>query len=33
VDYAVLAMIVLGVAWLIIRGRRRRSEALVAKQP
>ncbi len=33
VDYAVLAMIVVGVAWLIIRGRRRRSQAMVAKQP
>ena len=33
VDYAVIAMIVVGVAWLLIRARRRRSEALVAKQP
>jgi membrane protein DedA with SNARE-associated domain len=33
VDYAVLAMIVGGAAWLFIRGRRRRSETLVAKQP
>jgi len=33
VDYAVLAMIVGGVAWLFIRSRRRRSETLVAKQP
>jgi len=33
VDYAVLAAIVGGVAWLLIRGRRRRSDALVAKQP
>ena len=33
VDYAVLAMIVGGVAWLFIRSRRRRSDALVAKQP
>jgi membrane protein DedA with SNARE-associated domain len=33
VDYAVLAMIVGGVAWLLIRNRRRRSDALVAKQP
>jgi membrane protein DedA with SNARE-associated domain len=32
VDYAVLAAIAIGIAWLIIRGRRRRSEALVAKQ-
>jgi hypothetical protein len=29
----VLAAIAIGIAWLIIRGRRRRSEALVAKQP
>jgi len=33
VDYAVLALIVGGIAWLFIRGRRRRSDALVAKQP
>ena len=33
VDYAVLAAIVVGVVWLLIRGRRRRSQALVAKQP
>ena len=33
VDYAVLAAIVVGVAWLLIRGRRRRSQAVVAKQP
>ena len=33
VDYAVVAAIVIGVAWLIIRGRRRRSQAMVAKQP
>ena len=33
VDYAVVAAIVIGVVWLIIRGRRRRSEAMVAKQP
>src|SRR4051794_31050027 len=32
VDYAVLAAIVIGVAWLIVRGRRRRSQELVAKQ-
>jgi len=32
VDYAVLAAIVAGVAWLFIRARRRRSETLVAKQ-
>src|SRR3954470_9898336 len=33
VDYAVAAAIVGGVAWLFIRRRRRRSDALVAKQP
>jgi membrane protein DedA with SNARE-associated domain len=33
VDYAVVAAIVIGVVWLLIRGRRRRSESLVAKQP
>ena len=33
VDYAVIAMIVIGAAWLIIRARRRRSQSLVAKQP
>ena len=33
VDYAVLAVIVVGGAWLFIRNRRRRSGALVAKQP
>jgi membrane protein DedA with SNARE-associated domain len=33
VDYAVLAAIVIGVAWLVIRARRRRSQAVVAKQP
>jgi membrane protein DedA with SNARE-associated domain len=33
VDYAVVAAIVIGVGWLVIRSRRRRSEALVAKQP
>ena len=33
VDYAVIAMIVVGLAWLLIRARRRRSETLVAKQP
>ena len=33
VDYAVLAAIVIGVAWLFIRSRRRRSKTLVAKQP
>src|SRR3954467_314525 len=33
VDYAVLAAIVIGIAWLLIRARRRRSQGLVAKQP
>jgi membrane protein DedA with SNARE-associated domain len=33
VDYAVLAAIVIGIVWLLIRGRRRRSQSLVAKQP
>jgi membrane protein DedA with SNARE-associated domain len=33
VDYAVLAAIVLGVVWLFVRNRRRRDQALVAKQP
>src|SRR3954462_7642433 len=33
VDYAVIAAIVIGVAWLIVRARRRRSQSLVAKQP
>jgi membrane protein DedA with SNARE-associated domain len=33
VDYAVLAVIVIGIVWLLIRGRRRRSQSLVAKQP
>jgi membrane protein DedA with SNARE-associated domain len=33
VDYAVLAAIVIGIAWLLVRNRRRRSQALVAKQP
>jgi membrane protein DedA with SNARE-associated domain len=33
VDYAVLAAIVLGIAWLFVRNRRRRRETLVAKQP
>jgi membrane protein DedA with SNARE-associated domain len=33
VDYAVLAAIVLGIAWLIVRNRRRRRDMLVAKQP
>jgi membrane protein DedA with SNARE-associated domain len=33
VDYAVLAAIVVGVVWLVVRNRRRRSGSLVAKQP
>jgi membrane protein DedA with SNARE-associated domain len=33
VDYAVVAAIVLGIVWLFVRNRRRRDEALVAKQP
>ena len=33
VDYAVLAAIVIGAAWLFIRSRRRRSQTVVAKQP
>jgi len=33
VDYAVVAAVVIGIAWLVIRNRRRRSQALVAKQP
>jgi len=33
VDYAVLAAIVIGIVWLLIRARRRRSQSLVAKQP
>jgi membrane protein DedA with SNARE-associated domain len=33
VDYAVLAAIVLGIVWLFVRSRRRRDEAVVAKQP
>jgi membrane protein DedA with SNARE-associated domain len=34
VDYAVVAAIVVGIGWLLIRGRRRRrADALVAKQP
>ena len=33
VDYVVLAAIVIGIVWLLIRGRRRRSQSLVAKQP
>ena len=33
VDYAVVAAIVVGVAWLIIRGRRRRSEAWWRNSP
>src|SRR4051795_934584 len=33
VDYAVVAAIVLGIVWLFVRSRRRRDEAVVAKQP
>jgi hypothetical protein len=33
VDYAVVAAIVVGVVWLVIRNRRRRTGSLVAKQP
>src|SRR3954453_2704820 len=33
VDYAVLAAIAIGIVWLVIRGRRRRSDARLAKQP
>jgi membrane protein DedA with SNARE-associated domain len=33
VDYAVLAAIAIGIVWLVIRNRRRRAEALVAKPP
>src|SRR5918911_3523444 len=33
VDSAVAAAIVIGIVWLVLRNRRRRSEALVAKQP
>ncbi len=33
VDYAVAAAIVIGVVWLIVRNRRRRAEALLAKPP
>jgi membrane protein DedA with SNARE-associated domain len=33
VDYAVLAAIAIGIVWLVIRGRRRRSDAVLAKQP
>jgi membrane protein DedA with SNARE-associated domain len=33
VDYAVLAAIVIGIGWLVVRNRRKRSETLVAKQP
>src|SRR5688572_7427722 len=33
VDYAVAAMIVIGVVWLIVRNRRRRAESLLAKPP
>jgi membrane protein DedA with SNARE-associated domain len=33
VDYAVAALIVGGVVWLVVRNRRRRGEALLAKPP
>jgi membrane protein DedA with SNARE-associated domain len=33
VDYAVAALIVLGIVWLVVRNRRRRDEALLAKPP
>jgi membrane protein DedA with SNARE-associated domain len=33
VDYAVIAAIAIGIVWLVIRNRRRRSEALLAKPP
>jgi membrane protein DedA with SNARE-associated domain len=33
VDYAVLAAIAIGIVWLVIRNRRRRAEALLAKPP
>jgi membrane protein DedA with SNARE-associated domain len=33
VDYAVVVAIVLGIVWLVVRNRRRRSGSLVAKQP
>jgi len=33
VDYAVLAAIAVGIVWLVIRGRRRRDEALLAEPP
>ncbi len=33
VDYAVLAAIAIGIVWLLIRNRRRRSEGLLAKPP
>jgi membrane protein DedA with SNARE-associated domain len=33
VDYAVVAAVAAGIAWLVIRGRRRRSDEVVAKQP
>jgi membrane protein DedA with SNARE-associated domain len=33
VDYAVVAAIAIGIVWLVVRNRRRRAEALVAKPP
>jgi membrane protein DedA with SNARE-associated domain len=33
VDYAVVAAIAVGIVWLVVRNRRRRAEALVAKPP
>jgi hypothetical protein len=33
VDYAVLAGIAIGIAWLLVRNRRRRAEAALAKPP
>jgi len=33
VDYAVVAAIALGIVWLLVRNRRRRNEALLAKPP
>jgi membrane protein DedA with SNARE-associated domain len=33
VDYAVIAAIAIGIVWLVVRNRRRRAEALLAKPP
>ncbi len=33
VDYAVVAAIAIGIVWLVVRNRRRRAEALLAKPP